>query len=249
MGWVKINTIRKIIIEKEYPAMSSFNIDPTFSVYRLIERVKKEASSVNHRKTMTAISYEIENATLLDNAKTTLFSGFQRMSRFLPQVARYEKIAKKAHAVFVFGVMDIVPPAIENVRYVPLAPTDQLTKEWFLVSLGEKYASALATEELTHIDDPDETRVFKGIWTFEHGMVEILHDWLTQTVGWRTDLEHVKYNRDHQIYYISQTIARMQDRLYRWSGTARADLSQEIAWLIQENLHRAYKALSPEKAP
>jgi DICT domain-containing protein len=107
------------------------NIDPQFSVFRLVQRVQAQNTPLRHRRTMSQVSYEIENATLADSARNRIFSGFQYMSKFTPQVKRYTQMAAKAEAVYVFGVPDVEPPAIANVTYVPLSPKDQLAKECF----------------------------------------------------------------------------------------------------------------------
>lgn len=190
-----------------------FNVNPIFSVYKLVERVQHDVALVNHRRTMTIISNEIENATLKDNAQTTIFSAFQRYSRFIPQIERYKKLAQKAKAIYVFGVPDTTLPEIDGIVYVPLKPTDQLTKEWFLVSYGTDFVSALATQELTHIDDPDDQRVFKGIWTFEIELAAILHEWLSTTVGLRPELVTEVFNREKQMQLMGNIIVRMTQRI------------------------------------
>jgi DICT domain-containing protein len=159
------------------------NIDPAFSVYKLVGRVQSDTAHLNHRRTMNVISNEIENSTLQDGARTRIFAAFQRYSRFLPQMERYINIAKRAESVYVFGVPDVELPPIENITYIPLNPTDQLAREWFLVSYGPEYASALATEEQTNITYEDSDRLFKGIWTFDPMLTSILSDWLSRSVN------------------------------------------------------------------
>jgi len=160
----------------------NYVIDPQFSVYELVERVQKVSAVINSRRTMSLISYEIENSILIDGARPRLFSAFQYLSKFMKQRVRYEQIAKLAESVYVFGVPDITPPAIPNVHYVHLSPDDRLAKEWFIVAYGGDTYSALATQELTRFTDPDAQRRFKGIWTFDQNIVLILHDWLSSAV-------------------------------------------------------------------
>lgn len=157
-------------------------IDPTFSVYRLLERINQGPLVLRDRRTMTRISYTIENATRSNHARNRIFSGFQRFSKFLPQENRYREIAAYAESVYVFGVPDVELPAIQNVTYVPLTTSDYLSREWFVISAGRNFNSALCSNELTHIDDPDETRQFEGLWTFSGGMVDILQSWLSSAV-------------------------------------------------------------------
>jgi len=166
-----------------------FTVDPAFSVYHLVERMQQQTVLFNHRRTMSLISYEIENATLIDAVRVRVFAGFQYYSKFMPQVKRYEKLAMRAESVYVFGVPDVQPPTIPNLHYIPLTTADQLAKEWFLIAHGVDYSSALATEEVSRFTDPDEQRQFKGIWTFDVAIVTIMHDWLTSLVDARPFIE------------------------------------------------------------
>ncbi|MGJ3237352.1 MAG: DICT sensory domain-containing protein [Anaerolineae bacterium] len=220
--------------------MQQFNIDPDFSVYKLTKRSMQDTAIMNHRRTMSIISYEIENATLIDSAKTTVFSSFQRMSRFLPQLQRYRQLAAKSKHVYVFGVVDCELPAIDNLTYVPLKATDQLAKEWFLVSFGEDYYSALATEELSNIDDPDELRQFKGVWTFDVFLVSILHEWLSGIVGLRLDVhEQDAHDYQSQTNLISNTIGRLSVRLMN-KQCANSLICDELDIIMKRHLHPAY---------
>mgnify|MGYP002713107352 CR=1 FL=1 len=188
------------------------NIAPGFSVYALVARMQKyqDSTIINTRRTMNTISYEIENATLIDGTKTRIFAAFQRMSRFLPQVERYKKLAARSESIYVFGIPDATMPQIPNITYIHLEPQMQLAKEWFLVSYGQDYASALATEELTHIDNPDDERRFKGIWTFEISMVAILEEWLTRTVDAQPLLiNEAEHNQQEQQRLLQNIRTRM----------------------------------------
>jgi DICT domain-containing protein len=189
-------------------------IDPTVSVFGLVEHTQQQNMFINHRRTMSLISYEIENATLVDGAQNRIFSAFQYLSKFLPQVKRYEKLAQKAESVYVFGVADVVPPPIPKVTYVKLDPKSQLAKEWFLVSFGRDYVSALATEEQTQITDPDEERVFHGVWSFEFELVGILNNWLTNLVkASPMDLEERERNYTNQLNIMSNSMGRIITRI------------------------------------
>ncbi|MCS6836202.1 MAG: hypothetical protein NZ750_09320 [Anaerolineae bacterium] len=215
--------------------MSEFNIDPSFSVYELVSRTKRDASVIQHRRAMSVISHAIEDATLVDGARTTVYSGFQIMSKFLRQVKRYTEMARKSEHVYVFGVPDVKVPHIPNITYIPLQPHDRLAKEWFIVSFGPTYYSALATEELTSVYDPDHLRQFKGIWSFDYNLVNILQDWLADTVGTR----RLTYNDTSQpdprqeANYINQAIDRLKRRIAREQDEV---LRQELTYLIVRGL-------------
>lgn len=215
----------------------SVHIDPAFSVYHLVERIQQEKVSavLNHRRTMSLISYEIENTTLIDSASTRVFAGFQQMSRFLPQIKRYTQLARRAESIYVFGIPDVTPPDIPGVIYVPLSSDDQLSKEWFLVSYGRSYASALATEELTRTDDPDETRMFKGIWTFDLRLISILEEWLTHTVDARPLLVS---ESDHDPLQQARLVQNILNRLVL---KVMIDLNSEQAAIVQGELKAIIK--------
>lgn len=219
--------------------MHQFNIDPAFSVYKLVKRSIDDTAVLNHRRTMSIISNEIENVTLIDHAETIMFSSFQRFSKFIPQISRYRQIASKARAVYVFGIPDVSLPPIDNVVYVPLQPNDQLVREWFIVSFGRDYFSALATEELSNFDDPDPLRVFKGIWTFDANIVAILNEWLAGTVGMRTEQVNViepDYTR--QARNMKVMMQRLEMRINNTPATSahNVEIQRELKNLLRGNV-------------
>jgi DICT domain-containing protein len=192
----------------------NYTIDPSLSVYGLVRRTREERLMLTSRRTMSFISYEIENAIIQTDMRARVFAGFQRMSRFLPQVQRYRMLAQHAEAIYVFGVMDVQPPPMANVRYIPLRPTDQLAKEWFLVAEARDYYSLLATEELTSPDDPDYKRRFQGIWSYDEELSTIIQEWLTSMVGARP-LPSIDEQRNYrrQVQYMNATIGHLVMRL------------------------------------
>lgn len=214
--------------------MSELNVDPSFSIFGLLARRQSINGTIHHRKTMSIISHEIENATIVERANTTIFAGFQYMSKFLRQEERYRKLAREAKRVYVFGVVNCPLPGIENVVYVPLESTDQLTKEWFLISYGERYFSALATEELTSINDPDDKRIFKGIWTFQQPIVAILHDWLADTVGLRRlNYEGITHDLQSQFHIMNTTMERLNKRIMK---NTNEELTTELKHIVSKDL-------------
>lgn len=226
--------------------MNNFDIPADFSVYRLTKRSLRDVSIINGRRTMNIISNEIENSTLIDGAQTVIFAAFQRFSKFKPQMKRYQQLAKQAKRIYVFGVPDVELPQIENIIYVPLKETDQLAKEWFLVSYGEDYFSALATEEITDFFDPDHTRKFKGAWSFDISMVSLIYDWLAQAVDMRhfaNPREHANHTRQAQL--LSNIIGRLSIRVMDDNAKDRP-IHDELRKITKEGLYPVLKYL--EKA-
>lgn len=191
----------------------SIVIDPAFSVYRLLNKTSDTATMLTHRRTMSRFSYEIENATLIHGARNRIFAGFQRLSKFIPQLERYRALAQQAERIYVFGWPDAVLPRIDNITYVHLDEDHQLVKEWFLVSHGPEYYSTLATEELSDIDDPDEARSFVGLWTFDLEMVQIIEEWLASAVDApQLNIQPGQYNPQRQVKIMSASIERLLKR-------------------------------------
>ncbi len=228
---------------------SEFVINPEFSVYRLLQRVVQKSARLTHRKTMTLISYEIENAMLIDGAHTTIFAGFQRFSRFLTQLKRYQQLGRQAQKVYVFGVPDVPVPAIPNVIYVPLQPTHQLAKEWFVVSCGPEYLSALATEELTEVGTRDDVRVFEGLWLFDRDMVAIIYEWLCREVNDQAALtQGTVFNPQMQARLISNAIGRLMMASMQESNSRIAAIIQgELKTIIKDGLLSALESLMPSQ--
>jgi DICT domain-containing protein len=197
---------------------TSIDIDPNFSIYNLVDRVQRDSTELRSRRAMSLISYEIENATLIDGAPNRIFSSFQTLSRFLPQVERYTRMSTVAPEIYVFGIPDVADlPNVSNITYVPLTPHHQLAREWFLISYGPKYYSALATEELSQMTDPDHERVFRGLWSFELSMVSTLHEWLCGIVGISPQISQVnddEHDYHNQVKLMSNTIGRLLDRVH-----------------------------------
>lgn len=220
---------------------NKISIPADFSVYHLVERIQQHSALLNHRRTMSLISYEIENASLVDHAQSIIFSGFQRFSSFIPQAKRYERLARQSKGIYVFGIDDADPPEIPNLTYVPLTRHHQLAKEWFLVSYGKEYCSALATEELTDMDDPDDTRMFKGIWTFDLQFTSLLYEWLAGTVGLRPYLmgEDQHDNRS-QVRLMTNTMSRLLMRIMSEKDEKHATIIQgELKTLVKDSIQDA----------
>ncbi len=221
-----------------------YSIDPTFSVYALVERTQKQAqtSAMYNRRTMSVVSNEIENSTIIDGAPNRIFSSFQFMSKFLPQVSRYQKIAERAESVYVFGVMDVDNlPQIPNLHYVPLQPTDQLAREWFLVSYSKTFATVLATEETSDFrNTPDYLRQFKGMWSFDVNLGHIVQEWLTSTVDAKSLIvSEADHDKRTQRILVNNIMKRMTDRVAQRKGGNMVETQEQLRIVIQNVLNPA----------
>ncbi|MDL1883438.1 hypothetical protein FBR01_07285 [Anaerolineae bacterium CFX8] len=211
-------------------------IDPVFSVYNLTLRVEAQNTPLRRRRAMSLISYQIENASLMDGARTRIFAGFQYFSKFVPQIPRYQRLAAKTESIYIFGVPDVELPPLDNITYVQLSTHDRLTKEWFLVSYGRDYASALATEETSRFNNPDDQRLFRGVWTFNPHLVSILADWLTSAV----DARPIPWTAEdisplNQTQFMLNSMARLLNQINRIPPSDAA-LRDEIEATIRTEL-------------
>lgn len=218
--------------------MLNVAIDRKLSVYGMLSRLNttQQQTLVRQRWTMNAISYEIENMVLLDGLRGRVFSSFQRMSRFLPQIPRYRQIAQRAESVYVMGIMDVDLPNLPNIHYIALPADAQLTKEWFVILDAPELACTLATEEISAPNAHDSERQFKGLWTFNREMTSLLQEWLTSLF----DANPLPTTTDHpdtilQAALIAKIGTRLQARTEKAIQRAQAEASD-----LQDSLRQAF---------
>lgn len=220
-------------------------IDPNFSVYRLLERNIQQNFSVRHRETMRQISYEIENSAAVSLGKTRLFAGFQRLSHFIPQIERYRAMAPSMEGIYVFGIPDVEPPPINKIHYLLLSPEDMLSHEWFVVSYGPGYSSAVGTEEVSAPSTQEHDRIFKGVWTFNPFIVSIIGNWISRAI----DVPEIKWEIDELLH--RQHLHRMVESIDHLIGqidvndqgslaTRRALLRQELTETLRGELQSSH---------
>ena len=220
-------------------------LDPAFSVYRMYEANHNQNYLLRHRRTMTQISHEIENAVVMGTSGSVrVLSGFQRLSKFLPELERYKSLARSAESVYVFGVPDVEPPKLSNVHYIHLSPDDQLAREWFVIAAGMGYSSVLASEEVTHIDDPDEARLFKGWWIFNPLLVSLIADKLSEQMGVKplayelSDIQHGQHARK-MLNSINRVMQQIASKDFELLDEKLVILRNELASTITQELKPA----------
>ncbi len=229
--------------------MPEVTIDPQLSVYELVQRTKSHRALLNHRNTLLIVSREIENAIITDGARARVFAGFQRMSRFLPQVNRYRKLAENAESVYVFGIMDVEPPPIANVHYIPLKESDRLSGEWFVVADAPDYFSFLATEQMDYPETPETPATYQGVWSFDEELVTILQEWLSSLVDARP-LGDLSERRDYRRFlaFITNSMFRLTTGLMSTVGRVTDPkvgvLAKEIGMVIRDQIGPAVHGLA-----
>lgn len=169
----------------------------------------------NYKGVLTIISHEIEKGVRRCSSRPRLFSGFQKMSLFLPQVKRYTELARHTEHIWVFGMMDAIPPRIENVTYVPLTQAHALHREWFIIVDAPEFFSALVAQDLSGFVVPDPQRRFRGAWTFEDDLVHTLQQNISKAIGITPVHRSQMGGRDYRRHMatIAQSGSNLVDRL------------------------------------
>jgi len=153
------------------------------SLYKLITGEFRDLLSVSTVDMMNTISHQIEDVVMNNNLTVDFYAGFQRISYFHAQRPRYERLARAARRVYVFGIPDDNAPEISGVEYIPLQPDDALALEWFLVINTPYFHVALLTKEVEGRDAITGGRQFEGVWTFDERIVSQAYLVLSQFLG------------------------------------------------------------------
>lgn len=123
------------------------------------------------KRTMIDVSHAIEEGAALATPPCHVFVGFQRLSLFAKQAARYAQLSAHWQHCWVFGVPDTDLPAIPNITPVAISPRHPLAKEWFVVADGPSFGSALLTADVSGFAIGDPSRTFMGLWSADPVLV------------------------------------------------------------------------------
>ncbi len=196
-------------------APGALRIDPALSLWPLVDRWETVSVFANYKGVLTTISHEIETGVRNSSSRPQVFSGFQKLSLFLPQVERYRRLARSAGHIWVFGVFDVIPPSIPGITYVQLAESDTLASEWFIIANGADFFSALVAQDLSGFSIPDAQRQFRGVWTFEAELVQTLYQQICLALGQKPLTKSQVGRRDYSRHLatIASSASRLVDTL------------------------------------
>ena len=126
------------------------------------------------KDTLVAFSRHIETQAWHAADPPMLMAALQRGRHLTPAThACYEDLATRLPLVAVFGA-DLPEDPGSGLRYVPLAPSDPLCREWAVVMLGPHTAAALLAREQDSPDAeavPDHERRFDLVMTHDRALV------------------------------------------------------------------------------
>ncbi len=77
-----------------------------------------ERYATRSKPAMVRVSHVIEDVLRRERLPARLYSGFQRLSLFLPEVERYRRLAQSCERVVVWGIADADIPTVPNVTIV-----------------------------------------------------------------------------------------------------------------------------------
>jgi DICT domain-containing protein/signal transduction histidine kinase len=130
------------------------------------------------KSSLTALSHAMEDQVLAGGADQSplVIASFQQERFYRQEANRYRRIAELTNQVYVLAAPD-TSFANQSREYETIAfdSDDQLSQEWHLVVIGQKYAACLVCQERQNlVPQPigaelamDQTRRFEGIWTFD----------------------------------------------------------------------------------
>lgn len=125
-------------------------------------------SNVLKKRTLTALSYAIEDECCARAERPVLFASFQR-ERFYRQVeARWRTFARTARFAAVLADFPRARIPADGPMEVPVERADPMFLEWSLVCVAPGYWACLTAREQPGQDDvTDAMRRFETVWTVE----------------------------------------------------------------------------------
>jgi DICT domain-containing protein/signal transduction histidine kinase len=149
----------------------------------LLQRSPQLRSQLYFKSSLTALSHAMEDQVLAGGSQPLIIASFQRERFYRQEAHRYERIAVITPHVYVLAAPEtsFTSPTFINAsrdyETIAFEPDDQLSHEWHLVVISQKYSTCLICQERQNAPESataepqlpamDQTRRFEGIWTFE----------------------------------------------------------------------------------
>lgn len=162
------------------------------------------------KSSLTALSHAIEDLVVAGTDSPLVIANFQQERFYRQEVSRYRQIAQHTKQVYVLAAAaaeSSLAVVCEPYEIIALDPSDDLTREWDLVVLGQRHAACLVCEEQFIPEAPiDQARRFQGFWTFDRTLcTRVARLLLTQIVAYRPELA-AKVEQARQLYSLTTEI-------------------------------------------
>jgi DNA-binding transcriptional MerR regulator len=149
--------------------------EPEVSIYAGIRRRRPDLQPyLLPKRTLIGLSHAIEDECAARAERPVLFASFQQLHFWEQSRARWDELARTAHAAFVFAdfAQARVPDDPLEPVELPIDRGDPLGREWSVICDGAEYSALLAGwERPGQHGVPDADRQFETIWCVEPALV------------------------------------------------------------------------------
>jgi DICT domain-containing protein/signal transduction histidine kinase len=152
----------------------------------LLEAFPDLRTQVYFKGSLKALSHAIEDLVLVGTDRPLVIANFQQERFYRQETRRYQRIAQRTEQVYVLATPDTDFGQVDApYMTIALDPTDRLAQEWHVVVIGQKYSACLVCHEHSSSLDAellDQSRQFKGFWTFDRAVSLKAADLMLQTI-------------------------------------------------------------------
>lgn len=162
-------------------------------LWDLVTEYKDLRPQTYFKSSLTALTRAMQDIVLADDRQYLVIANFQQEKYFYHLERRFRQMATKSEHVYILGIPEPDSKfAVDNSGYVtiPLAASDTLAGERYLVIIGQKYSACLAMQEKLVLPDSREVNLiteqgtrYEGIWTFDREIAYSAADWLLGTIA------------------------------------------------------------------
>lgn len=154
--------------------MTTFPVPWSLSVYALIQSNSTHNIHSSNPRHFLRWSRDIEDRVWSQNLSCDLYAGFQFLSLFEAQKARYASLSRMLTNVWIFAQPDQPQDLPTGLHLVVLSPAHELSHEWFVLVNHPRYARLFAARELP--PGLDGKRHWTGILTSDRAIVAHVAD-------------------------------------------------------------------------
>ncbi len=226
-------------------------MDLTNSLLRdLVTEYTHLRPQIYFKSSLIALARATQDLVLADNDDYLVIANFQQEKFFHQQKRRFESMAAKSSHVYVLGVPDTRSDfGVNNSSYetIPIAPTDTLAGERYLVVIGARYSACLAVRDKLSLKDLqdigsnlEQGERFEGVWSFDRDIAYTAADWLLGMIAnYRPELRD-KTQQARKLFKLRVSGDRQS---LAGSGTVNLNIfAQRLVTYLQAGQYKLLKA-------